>query len=128
MGTEMMVVIFMVLGIGLAFVIAWIMRSEKVRGIYEHEMRKMKRQFESKNREILMLADKLEASELTLKEIEGLERFKSSGDTEQGIADDVVEDMRSQLKELEGENEKISTELTEARDSLEEVYKAMHSE
>lgn len=128
MGTEMMLVIFMVLGIGLAFVIAWIMKSEKVREVYENEMRKMKRQSESKEREILILADKLEVSEFTLQEIEDFNRIKNLGETGPEISDDVVKDMKNRLKELEDENEKIDTELTEARDSLEEVYNAMCSE
>lgn len=128
MGTEMMLVIFMILGIGLVFVIVWIVRSEKVREVYETEMRRMKRQFASKEREIWMLIDKLEVSELTRKELEDFERIKSLGETGQEITDDVVEDMKNRLKELESENEKIDTELTEARDSLEEVYKAMCDE
>lgn len=128
MGTEMMLVVFMVLGIGLAFVIAWIVKSEKVREIYENEMKKMKRQFESKSREISILADRLEVSELTRNELEDFDRIKSLGETEQEVTDDVVRDMKSRLEELENENEKIDTELTEARDSLEEVYKAMCDE
>lgn len=128
MGMETMLVIFVVLGIGLVFVIAWIMKSEKVHEIYENEMRKMKRQFESKNREISTLADRLEVSELTRNELEDFDRIKKLGETGQGITDDTVKDMKNRLKELENENEKIDTELIEARDSLEEVYKAICSE
>lgn len=128
MGTEMMLVVFIVLGIGLAFVIAWIVKSEKVREIYENEMKKMKRQFESKSREISILADRLEVSELIRNELEDFDRIKSLGETGQEVTDDVVRDMKSRLEELENENVKIDAELMEARDSLEEVYKAMCDE
>lgn len=125
MGSEIMLIIFLVLGTGLAFVIVWIMKSEKAREIYENEIRRMKRRFESKEREISMLIDKLEVSELALNDLEDSGRIKSLGETEQETAGGIVIDMKNRLSELEGENDKLGTELTEARDSLEEVYNAM---
>lgn len=125
MGSEMLLIVFLVLGIGLAFIIVWIMKSEKAREIYENEIRRMKRQFESKEREISMLIDKLEVSELALNDFEDSGRIKSFNETEHETAGGIVIDMKNRLSELEGENDKLGTELTEARDSLEEVYNAM---
>lgn len=101
------IAIFEILGAGLVFVIIWILKSEKRREIYAVEMEELRRRLESRERERFMLLDKLEESE-------GIAR--ESGESEQGAG----------FQDLESENERLAGELAEARESLEEVYKAVY--
>ena len=128
LGVGSILMIFMVLGICIAFVVTWILKSERTREIYEDEMRRLKRQAESKEREISMLADKLEDSQVTIKELEEAPHPQAAHSEVHGVTEDVVRDMTSHLKELENENKKLSDELAEARESLEEVFQTVYEE
>ncbi len=114
------VAVLEVLGAGIAFVIIWILKSEKMRKVYEREMVEFKRRLEAQEREKSILLDKLEESQSTIQELEeGAEQLPSSQEGEQ------VEEMGARIKELESENEKLYEELAEAKESLEEVFAAV---
>ncbi len=107
-GIGSIVAVFEILGAIIIFVIIWILKSEKRREIYKTEMVKLSRQVESQEREKSILLDRLEDSESLAQELETAEP--------------------SRLKDLKNENRKLYEELAEAKESLEEVFKAVHEE
>ena len=93
---------FVITGVSLIFVATWVMKSESTRAVLKNELKRLKSQIGSCERERFMLAEKLT----------DLEAAPPSSDFE------VV-------KTLERENERLKSELDEAKGSLEEIYKAL---
>jgi len=110
-------IIFVVFGACTAFTVAWIMRSEKVRKVYEDEMSRFKRNLQTQTREISMLSDQLEVSEVATQRLK--EDFQQVGPEEKVV---------NRISDLEERNALLNKELVEARSSLEEVFKAVYEE
>jgi hypothetical protein len=115
-----LVTFFAVIGMALVFIAVWMVSSERSRNILKSESRKIKNQFDLLEREKFMLLEKvsmLENAQL------------SSGDGSWGgnaaEAERQLEDTRSRIIALEAENNRLKKELTDAKGSLEEVYKAL---
>lgn len=119
LGTGTGIIFFEVVGVCLVLVIIWIIKSEKRREIYGSEIVRLKRQLEAQERERSMLVDRLEDADGTIQEME---------ESAPAQMKEQVEGMSARLKDLEGENERLCEELTEAKESLEEVYRAVHEE
>jgi seryl-tRNA synthetase len=91
---------FVIIGICLIFITTWIIKSEARITVCKNEIRKLKTDLDSSERERFVLSEKIANLEA------------ASTDTGGGDA----------LKE---ENRKLKKELAEAKISLEEVYKAL---
>ena len=93
LGAASITLFFAMFGICLAFVIAWILKSESRINICKAEIKKLAEKAASSERESFMLSEELE-------------ELRADSDTT--------------LKE---ENERLKAELGEAKGSLEEIYK-----
>jgi len=102
---------FILIAILLAFAAVWMVISERNRGVLRREIKKLKSQIELNDREKFKLMDKMKALE------------NSQIQFDQG--DELVE-ARLKIDSLESENTGLKKELSEARLSLEEVYKALN--
>jgi septal ring factor EnvC (AmiA/AmiB activator) len=95
---------FVIIGISLIFVVTWILKSENRINACKDEMKKLKTDLDSSERERFVLSEKIA-------------NLKASGDSS-GPA----------IESLKEENRKLKKELSEAKSSLEEVYKALAKE
>ena len=105
---------FAIAGIGLVFVVMWIVRSESRINICKQEIKRLKSELSTNDSEKFMLAEKLSALE------------SASSEPRSG-AGGVSEELIRKNKELESDNKKLRTELAEAKKSVEEVYDALTS-
>ena len=111
---------FMVIAAALAFVAMWIITSERRRNLLKTEVKKLKTQAGSCEREKFILLEKINILE------------NAQGSAEQGGWAGNAADLERQLQEarerasvLQVENNGLNKELADARSSLEEVYKAL---
>jgi chromosome segregation ATPase len=108
---------FVIIGICLIFVITWILKSEARINICKDEIKKLKGDLDSSERERFVLTEKTA----------NLEAAGPSG----GQGKDTMElegrlnDALAKNNALKDENKKLKKELAEATTSLEEVYKAL---
>ena len=105
---------FAIAGIGLVFVVMWIVRSESRINICKQEIKRLKSELSASDSEKFMLAEKLSALE-------------GANDEPRSAAGRVPEELARKNKELESENKRLKTELAEAKKSVEEVYDALTS-
>jgi predicted RNase H-like nuclease (RuvC/YqgF family) len=99
-----LIVFVSLVGACLLFVIAWIIKSEAKIGVCKSEIQRLK-------------------GELTMNERERFALIEKLGADDAGSDDDF-----RPKGELESENERLKKELSEAKSSLEEVYKALLSQ
>ena len=128
LGTGNVMIFFTALGICLAFVIAWILRSEKTRIILKGETERLKERLESGERERSVLSERFEDSQSSVRELEESSKLQLPQGEADEAARKLVNEMADRVKGLEGENESLKAELGAAKDSLEEVYRAVHEE
>ena len=100
LGIANITMFFVIVGICLIFIIAWIIKSEARINICKDEIKKLKGDLDSSERERFVLSEKIA-------------NF-SAVPTSDGESDALKE-----------ENKKLKRELAEAKASLEEVYKAL---
>ncbi|MFA5144291.1 MAG: hypothetical protein WC522_09060 [Candidatus Omnitrophota bacterium] len=93
---------FVIIGISLIFVVAWIIKSEARINACKDEARKLKNDLEASERERFVLSEKIANA----------------------VAMSVPVDDGA-IVALKEENKRLKKELSEARSSLEEVYKAL---
>ncbi len=91
---------FVIIGIALIFVVTWILKSEARINVCKDEIKKLKTDLDSSERERFVLTEK----------IANLEAAPVANNANEAV---------------EEENRKLKRELTEAKASLEEVYKAL---
>ncbi len=96
---------FVVIGVCLIFIITWIIKSEARINVCKNEIKKLKGDLDTSERERFVLAEKI-----------------ANFETASPAADPHAEEEISALKE---ENGSLRKELSEAKASLEEVYKAL---
>lgn len=108
-GASNLIIFFTAATISLFFVIAWIIKSEVKINFCKKEIAKLRARLDSSEREKFAIAEKLSAIEI------------ASGGA-------IPDDMIKRYEDLEKENIKIRAELSEAKGSLEEVYKAIVSQ
>jgi len=112
---------FVIVAACLGVVIAWVVRSEANRKLVRSEIKRMRSQVESSEREKFML----------IEEMESLKDLALSSDAEGPAAPNasgskvLIKKLMEKSEGLEGENAKLKAELKETRSSLEEVYKAL---
>ena len=100
LGLANITMFFVIIGICLIFIITWIIKSEARINICKDEIKKLKGDLDSSERERFVLSEKLANS----------------------AAAPASDDESDALRE---ENQKLKKELAEAKASLEEVYKAL---
>jgi len=112
---------FVIVAVCLGVVIAWVVRSEANRKLVRSEIKRMRSQVESSEREKFMLLEEMESlKDLALSsDAEGPAAEKTSGSKV------LIKKLMEKSEGLEGENAKLKAELKETRSSLEEVYKAL---
>jgi len=113
-------------GICIAFVITWILKSETSRIKTEQEWEKLKNEFERIETQKALLEDRLEDSVNVMKEMEESDTYGHSQTDES--TQETIREMTEHLREIEEENQKLRSELSEASDSLEEIYKAVYED
>ncbi len=111
---------FVIIGISLIFVITWIMKSESRVNVCKDEIRKLKADLDSSERERFVLAEKV-ANTDTMKFADGV----MPQDKDISKLEGKLEDALAKNAALKDENKKLKKELSEAKASLEEVYKAL---
>lgn len=105
---------FVVIAIGLIFVLAWIVKSEMRINTAKSEIAKLSGELEAQEREKFNLKERIET----------LQNMQNT--LEQGPGE--TDELRRKNEALEEENNRLKNELGEARTSLEEVYKALSSQ
>jgi predicted RNase H-like nuclease (RuvC/YqgF family) len=121
-GIRELVWLVLVVLLGLGVVITWIIKSELSRNFFKSEIKKLKSQLASAEREKVMMIEEMQA----FKDAATVPSEESAqGDT--GSGNLVIGKMMERARELEKDNDRLKRELNEARSSLEEVYKALCS-
>jgi len=115
--------LFVVTAISLIFVAVWIIKSEARIKFCRAEIKRLKSQVESGEREKFTLLEKLDSVEKGEDDFSGSNRMQNSFEK-----DEQSKRLKEALKQntaLEKETKKLKAELDEAKKSLEEVYKAL---
>lgn len=112
---------FVIVAVCLGVVIAWVVKSEANRKLVRSQLKRLRSQVESSEREKFMLLEEMESlKDLTLSpEAEGASAPKAPGSKV------LVKKLMDKNESLEEENARLKAELKETRGSLEEVYKAL---
>ncbi|MCX5686212.1 MAG: hypothetical protein NTW09_01930 [Candidatus Omnitrophica bacterium] len=105
---------FVIIGVCLIFIAAWIIKSESRINICKEEIARLKNQAASLEREKSGLVEKLSSQEIA--PAESAVFPGSNLETREAL---------NRNESLEAENKKLKLELSEAKKSLEEVYKAL---
>lgn len=119
-----MTAFFAVFGLILIFIVAWIFHSERTKNTFKNEAIRLRELFESAKRDSSILSEKFEDSQDSINELEALVESTRSSNT--GEEQEASGELVNRFKNIESENFTLKAELDEARDSLEEVYRAIH--
>lgn len=114
LGLTDLVTFFVAIAIFLIFAAVWIIKSESARNVLKNEIRRLKGQIESYERDKFLLLEKMNTSE-------GLSVAREAPGEE---SDMRLTQALEENKALEKDNKKLKAELVEAKSSLEEIYKA----
>lgn len=124
LGLANVTMFFMIIGISIIFVIAWMIKSESKINLGREEMKRLKGQVEAVEREKFALMEK----------IASIQNSPDKGRTPTMVLGQNAATLELRIQEttkknriLEDENKKLKEELSEAKSSLEEVYKALSS-
>ena len=123
LGTAEITLFFTFAIICLIFVITWVVKSEAKRNTCKEEIKRLKAQMETAERERFILLEKNESLRNTVFTPEAAQ--KDSGAEGRIAGELAMQDMKKRNEALGEENERLKKELQEARASLEEVYKAL---
>ncbi|MBU0605040.1 MAG: hypothetical protein KKH77_01990 [Candidatus Omnitrophica bacterium] len=119
-GIEELVWLVVAVLLGLGVVITWIIKSELSRNFFKSEIKKLRSQLVSAEREKIMMIEEMQAFKDT-----AVAPSNGSDQSDAGSGNLVIGKMMERAGELEKDNERLKRELSEARSSLEEVYKAL---
>jgi chromosome segregation ATPase len=118
-GFRDVVIFFIISSTCIAFVAAWIIKSESKRRSVKTEINKLKSQLEKYEHEHFMLMETQGEAVSSSKDASGLKAQAGAGNNK------VVEQLMEQNSFLTEENKRLTDELTEAKNSLEEIYKTL---
>ncbi|MDD5428375.1 MAG: hypothetical protein PHI58_03945 [Candidatus Omnitrophica bacterium] len=111
---------FVIIGISLIFVVTWILKSESRVNVCKDEIKKLKNDLDASERERFVLSEKV-ANLGAGNMMDGV----ASQDKNTAKLESRLEEAISKNNALKDENKKLKKELSEAKASLEEVYKAL---
>ena len=111
------------------FVVTWIVNAERKRKACKEQIKKLKNQIETIEREKFILAEKIENlnntefTPQTIQDMPSPETIAKSAENEI-----LIKDLTQNCEALEEENKRLKQEFEEAKNSLEEVYRALVKE
>ncbi len=120
-GLATVTMFFVIIGIALVFVVAWILKSEARVGVCKNQINKLKADLESSERERFLLAEKSAGLEAA----KGQEGAADAQGKDTSLLENSLAEALEKADVLKAENKKLKKELSEAKSSLEEVYKAL---
>lgn len=123
LGLSNFMMFFIVIGGGVAFIIAWIIRSESRIDTARTEITKLNTAIAQYEREKFALLEKIAA-------LQNGKPVLPDSDNSIAAAESILSDtaLRAKNEALSEENSSLKRELDEAKKSLEEVYKALSSQ
>jgi len=134
LGIANIAMFFVIIGICLIFVITWIIKSESRINVCKTEIKKLKAQVATAEREKFMLSEKVNELEsappaphisIDQGEPSASSAMAPVGPQREGADPAILLQALEQNATLERENKKLKTELDEATKSLEDIYKAL---
>lgn len=128
MNAGYVIAFFTVFGVCLVFVIAWIIKAEKVRYTFKDEAEELKQLLESSERDKAALLGELEDVEDVEVGSDETDELQPAEAGENRLAAELTEEEYGRVENLESENDALKEELKEAKESLEEIFKAVHEE
>lgn len=119
-GELVWLVIAVIMGLGV--VITWIIKSEMSRNLFRDEIKRLKSQLASAERDRSAVVDEINAmrTDASFNPI-------SQDQADPSASSAMIGKMAEKIESLEKDNLRLTKELNEARSSLEEVYKALCS-
>ena len=124
LGLTNVAMFFVAAGISLIFIVAWVARSGSRINICKAEIRKLKSQIASHEREKFMLSERIDDLESLSDEAKGPAEGGKPPEEENEKSELLLQALE-QNAALEKEKEKVRLELDEAKGALEEIYKAI---
>lgn len=128
LGIANFMMFFVIIVIGLIFVIAWIIKSETRIDQAKQEIIKLCGEIETYQREKLSLEEKISTLEGAKADQEGSGGEAVLQNMNPGAPESAMREMLRKNEALEKDNKRLKKELGEAKASLEEVYKALSSQ
>ena len=111
---------FVIIGVCLIFIVTWIIKSEARVNVFKDEIKKLKGDIDSSERERFVLSEKIANLE-SARPMDGFApQDKDTAELEKRLSEAL-----QKADALKDENKKFKKELSEAKASLEEVYKAL---
>ena len=111
---------FVIIGICLIFIVTWIIKSEARVNVFKDEIKKLKGELDASERERFVLSEKIANLEARTPADGFIPQDKDTGELEKRLNEAIEKN-----DALKDENKKLKKELSEAKASLEEVYKAL---
>lgn len=111
---------FVIIGICLIFIITWIIKSDARVNVFKDEIKKLKGDLDSSERERFVLSEKVANLEASRPEDGLIPQDKDTAEIKKRLTEALAKN-----DALKDENKKFKKELAEAKASLEEVYKAL---
>jgi hypothetical protein len=111
---------FLFIAMAVIFVAVWMIDSERRRNILKTELKKLRSQIDSHEREKFILLEKISILENTQAQPEQNGWAVNAAESEHQL-----QEARAMIELLEADNARMKKELSEAKGSLEEVYKAL---
>lgn len=112
---------FVIIGICLIFIITWILKSEARVNVFKDEIKKLKNDLDASDRERFVLSEKIA-------NLDAMPRMANEVTPQDKDVTELEKSLNEALQKgdtLKDENKKLKKELSEAKASLEEVYKAL---
>jgi len=125
-GISNIMMFFVIAGIAVVFIIAWIIKSELRVNVAKDQIKALRLRLEAGEKERYMLAEKLSAVEDAPQVWQAVSDPKEEAQPKgKGVLKGKLEEAVKAKEALEKENKKLNSELAEATASLAEVYKAL---
>lgn len=125
-GISNITMFFVITGIAVVFIVAWIIKSEARFKAARDQVRTLKSRLEAGERDRYILSEKLSSIDSAPRAEAGTQTAKEETPTkEKGVSKKKLDEAQKAKEALEEENKKLKAELAEATESLAEVYKAL---
>ena len=125
-GISNIMMFFVIGGVAVVFIIAWIIKSELRVNIAKDQIKALRLRLEAGEKERYMLAEKLSVVESAPQTGQTVSDLKEEPQPKgKGVLKSKLDEAVKAKEALEKENKKLSSELAEATASLAEVYKAL---
>ena len=120
-GITNVMLFLLIVGACLFFVVLWILKSESRINGYRSELARFKNRLEESEREKFMLSERISSGVPSDASAVSDAELKHSAEEKSTLLLQALEQNTS----MENENKKLKLELADAKNSLEEIYKAL---